>query len=101
MIGKIKRFRFLIVLTLVAGIFAVVGCSPSRPAGERIDWSRCGPLECGSIQVPADYRNPEAGSINIALLVHRAKSPGKTDRLSVGESRRAGIQRCIVARIPR
>ena len=77
MIGKIKRFRFLIVLTLVAGIFAVVGCSSSPPAGERIDWSRCGPLECGSIQVPADYRNPEAGSINIALLVHRAKSRNK------------------------
>ena len=79
MIGKINRFRFLIVLTLAAGIFAVVGCSPSPPgrAGERIDWSRCGPLECGSIQVPADYRNPEAGSINIALLVHRAKSPEK------------------------
>ena len=79
MIGNITRFWFLIVLILTAGMFAVVGCSPEpvgRP-GERIDWSRCGPLECGSIQVPADYRNPEAGSINIALLVHRAKSPEK------------------------
>ena len=77
MIGKIKRFRFLFVLIPIAGIFAVVGCSPSPPgrAGERIDWSRCGALECGSILVPADYRDPEAGSIRIAVAVHRATSP--------------------------
>ena len=43
--------------------------------GERIDWSPCGAFECGSIQVPADYRDPEAGSINIALNMHRATSP--------------------------
>ena len=48
-----------------------------RGRGERIDWSPCGALECGSIQVPADYRDPEAGSINIALNVHRATSPDK------------------------
>ena len=46
-------------------------------AGEQIDWSPCGALECGAIQVPADYRDPEAGSINIALNVHRATSPDK------------------------
>ena len=43
--------------------------------GEQIDWTPCGPLECGSIQVPADYRNPDAGSIRIAVNVHRATSP--------------------------
>ncbi len=70
---------FWIVFALPAVIFAVVGCSPSalgRP-GERIDWTRCGKLECGSIQVPADYRDPEAGSIRIAVNVHRATSPDK------------------------
>ena len=51
------------------------------PAGERIDWSPCGlsengsVLECGSVAVPADYRDPEAGSIRIAVNVHRATSP--------------------------
>ena len=51
-----------------------------RP-GERIDWSPCDypPLgvafDCGYLEVPADYRDPEAGSINIALLAHRATSP--------------------------
>ncbi len=48
---------------------------PDPTAGERIDWSPCGAFECGSIQVPADYRDPEAGSINIALNMHRATSP--------------------------
>ena len=47
------------------------------PAGERIDWTRCesSDLECGFIEVPADYRDPEAGSIRIAVNVHRAASP--------------------------
>ena len=45
------------------------------PAGEQIDWSPCGTgLECGYIQVPADYRDPEAGSILILVNVHRATS---------------------------
>ena len=47
----------------------------STAIGERIDWAPCGQLECGSIQVFADYRNPAAGSINISVNVHRATSP--------------------------
>ena len=48
------------------------------PAGERIDWNRCesSELECGFVEVPGDYRDPEAGSIRIAVNVHRATSPG-------------------------
>ena len=47
------------------------------PAGERIDWTRCesSDLECGFVEVPADYRDPETGSIRIAVNVHRATSP--------------------------
>ena len=53
-----------------------------RP-GEKMGLSRCeifegGPAyECGFIEVPADYRDPEAGSINIAVAVHRATAPDK------------------------
>ena len=59
--------------------FAPGPAAKPEPAatGEQIDWSKCGPLECGSIRVPADYRDPEAGSINIAVNVHRATSPEK------------------------
>ena len=45
--------------------------------GEHIDWNPCGKLECGAIQVPADYRDPEAGSIRIAVNMHRATAPEK------------------------
>ena len=48
------------------------------PAGERIDWSSCESdpeLKCGFVEVPADYRDPEAGSLSIAVNVHRATSP--------------------------
>ena len=49
--------------------------TPAPTAGERIDWTPCGSLECGSILVPADYRDPAAGSINIAVNVQRATAP--------------------------
>ena len=40
-----------------------------------ISWSDCGPIiECGEMSVPADYREPELGSIVIQLVVHRATS---------------------------
>ena len=46
---------------------------PDELLDERIEWSLCkGILECGFVKVPADYRNPGAGSIRIAVNVRRA-----------------------------
>ena len=46
---------------------------PDAFAGEVIEWSLCEfILECGFVEVPADYRNPDAGSIKIAVNVRRA-----------------------------
>ncbi len=44
---------------------------------EEIDWLDCSEtaFECGLLSVPADYRDPETGSIIITILVHRATSP--------------------------
>lgn len=37
------------------------------------EWTSCGlDLECGVVEVPVDYRNPESDSIRIAVNVHRA-----------------------------
>ncbi len=45
-------------------------------AVERIDWTPCGDgLECGFVDVPEDYGDPEASSISIAVNLHRATSP--------------------------
>ena len=43
---------------------------------EEIDWLDCSEtaFECGLLSVPADYRDPETGSIIITILVHRATS---------------------------
>ncbi len=63
--------------TPTAGAGAAPG-APASPGGERIAWTACGPgVECGSVEVPADYRAPGAGSIAIAVNVHRALSPGE------------------------
>ena len=43
--------------------------------GERIEWRECGTgVECGFVEAPADYREPEAGSLRIAVNVRRATS---------------------------
>ena len=40
---------------------------------EGIAWSACDfGMKCGFVEVPADYRNPDAGSIKIAINVRRA-----------------------------
>jgi len=43
---------------------------------ESIDWNDCGPrLQCGSIQVPADYNDDSLGMIEIAVNVLRSPDP--------------------------
>ena len=51
------------------------GKAPETSA-EKIDLFPCGGgMECGLLNVPADYRNSDAGSIEIAVNVRRADSP--------------------------
>ena len=74
--------QLLAVSVLALAIIANLACEGPAPtpaaAGERINWTPClEGFECGSIQVPADYRNPAAGSIRIAVNVHRATAPEK------------------------
>ncbi|MDE2868035.1 MAG: alpha/beta fold hydrolase [Chloroflexota bacterium] len=43
-----------------------------------INWEPCRPnsaFECAFLEVPADYRDPDAGSLRIALNLHRARLP--------------------------
>ena len=48
----------------------------AHPVGEQVEWASCGTwIECGFVEVPLDYGDPEAGSISIAINVHRATSP--------------------------
>jgi len=45
-------------------------------AGESIEWGMCGSgLECGFVDMPADYRDPGAGTLQIAVNLRRARAP--------------------------
>ena len=49
---------------------------PLTTPEEGMDWTPCGSgLECGFLEVPADYRDSGSGTILIAVNVHRATSP--------------------------
>ena len=62
--------------TLVPTATPVPADEHTVAAGERIDWTPCGPgLECGFVEVPVDYRDAGAGRVRIAVNVHRATSP--------------------------
>ncbi len=52
------------------------GKKAPEASAEKIDLFPCGGgVECGILDAPADYRNPEAGSIKIAFNVRRADYP--------------------------
>lgn len=42
-----------------------------------IAWEPCGSIECATIDVPADYENPEAGTISIAINRVAASDPAQ------------------------
>ena len=44
--------------------------------GETIDWEPCGNLtQCGTVEVPIDYRDPSLGTLNVAVNVRRSPNP--------------------------
>ncbi|MCY3544984.1 MAG: alpha/beta fold hydrolase [Chloroflexi bacterium] len=54
------------------------GKKAPETSAEKIDLFPCGGgVECGILDVPADYRDPEGGSITIAVNVRRADSPNE------------------------
>ena len=70
------------VVALVAAMFAWVGitagggAAASKPS---VGWSKCyaqlGPFQCGTVQVPLDYDQPNGATISIALVRLPATDP--------------------------
>src|SRR3954453_12722117 len=60
-----------------AGALALPGLAQAAPAS--VAWSKChgdlGPFDCGTVQVPLDYGQPNGGEISIALLPLPATDP--------------------------
>ncbi len=42
-----------------------------------MQWAPCGALQCGTVAVPLDYAQPQLGTIQIALAMHRASDPAQ------------------------
>ena len=49
--------------------------TPGARDGEEIDWQDCDGLSCGMLSVPLDYRDLDAGRLDMAVAVHRATRP--------------------------
>jgi pimeloyl-ACP methyl ester carboxylesterase len=51
--------------------------SVPEPPVTPVQWTPCGALECGTVVVPLDYAQPQLGTIQIALAMHRATDPAQ------------------------
>ena len=76
-------FRFMlsaaVLLSLVLSLLPVLS-SQAAPSVPRISWSPCYrdfgfPFECGTVQVPLDYNNPNGATISIAVVRLPAADP--------------------------
>jgi pimeloyl-ACP methyl ester carboxylesterase len=46
------------------------------PGGDAFGWQVCGDsLECGRLEVPLDYANPDRGTMSLAVVRHLAQKP--------------------------
>ena len=51
--------------------------TPPEPPVTPVQWTPCGALQCGTVAVPLDYDQPQLGTIQIALAMHRATDPAQ------------------------
>jgi pimeloyl-ACP methyl ester carboxylesterase len=71
-----------VVAALVAAMFVWAGIAAgeaSAASTPRVGWSKCyaqmGPFQCGTVQVPLDYGQPNGATISIALVRLPATDP--------------------------
>lgn len=48
-----------------------------EPPVTPVQWTPCGSLLCGTVAVPLDYAQPQLGTIQIAMAMHRATDPAE------------------------
>jgi pimeloyl-ACP methyl ester carboxylesterase len=75
------RIRLLVTffILLAIGLGLAVSSALAAPINPKIHWNACypdfGPFECGTVQVPLDYDNPDKAAISIALVRLPAGDP--------------------------
>jgi pimeloyl-ACP methyl ester carboxylesterase len=63
----------------VAALLLTFGAGPAAAAPAKIAWSKCfaqfGPFQCGSLQVPLDYDQPNGTTISLSVVKLPATDP--------------------------
>ena len=80
-----RDWGLISVLTTGAGLLATVfagAVPPPAAAAPALAWKPCvGPAQrgfgCATVRVPLDYRRPRGAEIQLALIRHRARGPGR------------------------
>ena len=75
-----KRMRATVALLALLCIgFGYAADNGAAASGPRIAWSKCfaamGEFQCGTVQVPLDYDQPQGASISIAVVRQPATDP--------------------------
>jgi pimeloyl-ACP methyl ester carboxylesterase len=74
-----KRATLVVALVAAAFVWAGVVAGGASAAPGTISWSKCyaqlGPFQCGTVQVPLDYDNPNGPTISLALVRLPAANP--------------------------
>lgn len=73
---------FGIALALAsAALGSVAPVAGAAPAAQGVKWSPChrdaGPFECGTVQVPLDYDEPDGATISLAVIRLPAAAPAR------------------------
>jgi pimeloyl-ACP methyl ester carboxylesterase len=74
-------YILIVVALLVTPVAFLSQPAAAAPSKAKISWSKCyaqmGPFECGTVQVPLDYDQPNGPAISIALVRLKATDPSQ------------------------
>lgn len=77
--GNGRQVRIAAIVVLAFTCVSFVLTSPASAGPSKVSWSKCfaqfGPFECGTVQVPLDYDEPNGPTISIALVRLPATDP--------------------------
>src|SRR4051794_28634682 len=71
------KLRVLFGASVAALLLLTAGASAAAAAQGKIGWSKCfgGPFQCGTLQVPLDYSQPNGAKISLAVTRLPATDP--------------------------
>src|SRR3954454_12991472 len=74
---KTRKVHVVAVLTAALCAWLLASAGAASAAQDKIDWAKCfgGPFECGTLQVPLDYDQPNGSTIALGLTRPPATDP--------------------------